>query len=139
MVDGMGREFAQEAGRLVKGLRPAPGSKGRLAVKISIPDDHPMAKELLELATLLANRQELASGLKIVRPGVPNADDRMLVLLERMGVPTAQILKDVGAAAPGTDPLMTLGLGLVHAAAAITGTPQVDLAALAEELRRKKS
>ena len=124
---GLGREFVQEGKRLIPLLAPAPAD----VVRISVPRSHPQAAELLELARLLANRQERESGLKIMRTPIPGAEERILALLSRMGVDTARIVADLKAgdairekkAGASDDPLLKVGLGLLHAAAGIIGSP----------------
>jgi hypothetical protein len=130
---GARREFEQEARRLVeKPVAAGPADE----VRISIPGDHPFARELVELSGLLATHQKrLVSGLEVVHRRLPDAERRILELLARMGVPTDRILHDLGAAKAGEDPLLKVGLGLLHAASAITGRPE-DGKKVEELLRR---
>lgn len=135
---GAQREFAQEARRLIE--RPGPTGPANL-VRISIPKDHPLAKELWELSCLLAERQKLVSGIEIQRRAIPGADEKLCALLSRMGVNVEQIKKDLAAGdalAKGHDPLLDAGLGLLRVASSIAGA-KIDLPKIEDELRRMSS
>lgn len=139
--DGAQREFAREADRILR-EKVAPVGPAN-AVRVSFPRNHPLAKELLELASLLSNRQERpASGLKVLRKSIPGADERILGVLARMGVDVERIKKDLAAGevasrSRGSDPILEVGLGLLRVASEIAGAKGIsktedDLRRLAE-------
>lgn len=135
---GAQREFEQEGRRLVAKAAPSGAAN---VVEISFPGDHPLAREFLELSTLLANRQKFASGVEVARRPILDADDKLLAVLAKIIGPehVERIKKDLAAGdallrrgKDGKDPLLEVGIGLLHAASAIAGMP--DAGKRAEDL-----
>lgn len=117
--------------------------------QITIAADSPLGKELLELSSLLATRQQLPSGIQVKHVVPSNVDERIARLVEhlkKMGIPADRMVADVeagararAAAANGSgDPILKAGLSLLGAAAGIAGTPEAGKA-LAEKLVKELS
>jgi hypothetical protein len=119
MDTGAFGELFQEGKRLITPNAPP------VQIRIDIPVTHPMAAELRELAAICANRQKHPSGLEVVGPPTINGTERMYALLERMGVDTKKVRATIAADAKSRntndDLLLKTGLGLLTAAAGVTG------------------
>jgi hypothetical protein len=94
---------------LIKDAIPTPVSPPE-SITIEIPDDHPKAQQLRELAKVLASQQRLPSGVMIKKLARPGATDEFIDFLREFGVDPDEVREIVRSHQPAAklDPAKVL-------------------------------